>query len=80
MSLVGLADGIWSQIVLSDEEKSWRKGGDVVNVCDFGGAVGVLWIIIRVLLWLTLIEMKMIGKVVQLKKGLTWVRKMEVEI
>ena len=37
MSLVGLADDIWSEVVLSDEEKSWRKGGDAVNVCDFGG-------------------------------------------
>ena len=46
MSLVGLADGIWSEVVLSDEEKSWRKGGDAVNVCDFGGAVGELWKII----------------------------------
>ena len=42
MSLVGLADDIWSEVVLSDEEKSWRKGGDAVNVCDFGGAVGDL--------------------------------------
>ena len=39
MSLVGLADGIWLDVALSDEEKSWRKGGDAVNVCDFGGAV-----------------------------------------
>ena len=39
MSLVGLADGIWSEVVLSDEEKSWWKGDDAVNVCDFGGAV-----------------------------------------
>ena len=42
MSLIGLADGIWSEVVLSDEEKSWWKGGDAVNVCDFGGAVGEL--------------------------------------
>ena len=84
MSLIGLADGIWSEVVLSDEEKSWWKGGDAVNVCDFGGAVGELsknfdvsgW---RVLLWLTVIEMKMIGKVFELK-GLTWVPKMEVVI
>ena len=47
MSLVGLADDIWSEVVLSDEEESWRKGGDAVNVCDFGGAVGELWKIIR---------------------------------
>ena len=33
MSLVGLADGIWSEVVLSDQEKSWRKCGDPVNVC-----------------------------------------------
>ena len=46
MSIVGLADDIWSEVVLSDEEKSWRKGGDAVNVCDFGGAVGELWKII----------------------------------
>ena len=42
MNLVGLADDIWSEDVLSDEEISWRKGGDAVNVCDFGGAVGEL--------------------------------------
>ena len=42
MSLVGLAVGIWSEVVLSDEEKSRRKGGDAVNICDFGGAVGEL--------------------------------------
>ena len=40
MSLVGLADGIWSEVILSDEEKSCWKVGDAVNVCDFGGAVG----------------------------------------
>ena len=39
MSLIGLANGIWSDVVLSDEEKSWWKRGDAVNVCDFGGAV-----------------------------------------
>ena len=35
MSLVGLADGIWSEVVLSDEEKEVvlsDKGGDAVNV------------------------------------------------
>ena len=42
MSLVGLADNIWSEVVLIDEKKSWRKGDDAVNVCDFGGAVGEL--------------------------------------
>ena len=42
MNLVGLADDIWSEDVLSDEEISWRKCGDAVNVCDFGGAVGEL--------------------------------------
>ena len=46
MSLVGLAEDIQSEVVLSHEEKSWRKGGDAVNVCDFGGAVGELWKII----------------------------------
>ena len=46
MSLVGLADDIWSEVVLCDEEKSWQKDGDAVNVCDFGGAVGELWKII----------------------------------
>ena len=40
MSLVGLADGIWSELVLSGKEKSWRKGCDAVNACNFGGAVG----------------------------------------
>ena len=43
MGLAGLADGIWSEVVLTDEEKYWRKGGDADNVCDFGGAVGELW-------------------------------------
>ena len=42
MSLVGLADGIWSEVVLGGEENTWRKGGDAVNVCNFGGAVGEL--------------------------------------
>ena len=27
MSLVGLVDGIWSEVFWIDEEKSWRKGG-----------------------------------------------------
>ena len=27
---------------MSDKEKSWWKGDDAVNVCDFGGAVGEL--------------------------------------
>ena len=39
MSLVGLADEIWSEVVLSDGEKSWRKGSDAINVCDFGEAI-----------------------------------------
>ena len=47
MSLFRLADGAWSGVVLSDEEKSWRKGGDAINVCDFGGALGesckIIW-------------------------------------
>ena len=43
MSLVGLADGIWSEVVLSDEEESWWKGGDAFNVSDFGGAVRIMW-------------------------------------
>ena len=42
ISLVGLAVGICSEVVLSDEEKSWQKGGDAVKVCDFGGAVAEL--------------------------------------
>ena len=46
MSFAGLADDIRSEVVLNDEEKSWRKGGDAVNVCDFVGAVGELWKII----------------------------------
>ena len=28
MCLVGLADNIWSEVVLSSEENTWRKGGD----------------------------------------------------
>ena len=39
MSLVGLADGICSEVVLSDKEKSWWKGGDAVNVSDIGEAI-----------------------------------------
>ena len=42
MSSIGLADGTWSEVVLSGEEKSWWKSGDTLNVCDFGGAVGEL--------------------------------------
>ena len=42
MNLVGLADGIWSKVVLSGEENIWRKGSDAVNVRNFGGAVGKL--------------------------------------
>ena len=34
MSLVGLTDEIWSEVVLSVKEKSWWKGGDAVNVCE----------------------------------------------
>ena len=41
MSLVGLAEDIRSEVVLRDEEKSWRKGGGAVNVCYLGGVVGV---------------------------------------
>ena len=40
--LVALADSIWPEVVLSDEEKSRQKGGDAVNVCDFAGAVAKL--------------------------------------
>ena len=40
MNLVDLADGIWSEVVLSGEEETWRKGSDAVNVCNFGGTVG----------------------------------------
>ena len=32
MSLVGLADDIWSEVVLSGEENTWRKVGDAGNV------------------------------------------------
>ena len=46
MSSVGLADSIWSEVVLSDEAKSWRKGRDPVNVCDFGEVVRQLFKII----------------------------------
>ena len=46
-----LTDGIWSEVVLSDEEKSWRKGGGSVNACDFGGAVRELSKIIRRFGW-----------------------------
>ena len=48
MSLLGLADDIWSEVVLSEMRKNlgeW-KGGNAVNVCDFGGAVRELWKII----------------------------------
>ena len=34
----------------------------------------------KVLLWLPVIEMKMIRKVFELKEGLTWIRKMEVAL
>ena len=74
MSLIGLADGIWSEVVLSDEEKSWWKGGDAVNVCDFGGAVGEL----SKSFWR--FELKGVAVAVFELKGLTWVRKMEVVI
>ena len=43
ISLVGLADGIWSEVVLTDEEESRWKGGDAFNVSDFGGAVRIMW-------------------------------------
>ena len=36
---------------MSDEEKSWWKGGGSVNVCDFGGAVRELSKIIRRFGW-----------------------------
>ena len=39
MILVSLADGIWSEIVLSGEKKFWQKGVDAVNVGNFDGAV-----------------------------------------
>ena len=65
MSYVGLADDIWSEVVLSDEKKSWWKGGDAVNVCNFGWAVGELWKIF----WCF-----------GLKGVLTWLRKMELAI
>ena len=84
-SLIGLAINIRSEVDLKVEENNWKKGGDAGNVWNSGGADGVSsknfdilsW---RVLLWLTVIEMKMIGKVFELKEGLTWIRKMEVVI
>ena len=42
MILVGLVDGIWSEVIFSDEKKYWWKGGDAVSVCDCGGVVGEL--------------------------------------
>ena len=48
MRLVRLEDDIWSEVALSDKEKSWRKSCDAVNVCDFGGVVGELCKIIWV--------------------------------
>ena len=65
MTYVGLADDIWSEVVLSEEKKSWWKGGDAVNVCNFGWAVGELWKIF----WCF-----------GLKGVLTWLRKMELAI
>ena len=53
-----------------------------VNVCNFGGAVGEL----SKTIWrfglkdVAVIVREMMGKVFELKEGLTWVRKMEVEI
>ena len=85
MILVGLVDGIWSEVILSDEKKYWWKGGDAVNVCDCGGVVGELCKIIWCF-WLKGVAvadsdwMKMIGKVFELKEGLTQVRKMEVTV
>ena len=42
MNLVGLADGIWSEYILSGKETTWQKVGDAVNVSNFGGAIGEL--------------------------------------
>ena len=42
MSLVCLAESIWPEVVLSGEENTWQKGGDAVNVCNFGGTLGEL--------------------------------------
>ena len=42
MNLVGLADGIWSEYILSGKESTWQKVGDAVNASNFGGAVGEL--------------------------------------
>ena len=39
ISLVGLLDDIWSEVVLSGEENTWRKSGDTGYVWNFSGAV-----------------------------------------
>ena len=38
MSSIGLANGLWSEVILSGEENTLWKGGDAVNVWNFGGA------------------------------------------
>ena len=40
MSLVGLVDGIWSEVFLSGKENTWKRVDDAVNISNFGGAVG----------------------------------------
>ena len=40
MSLVGIAENICSEVVLSGEENTRQKGGDA-GIWNFGGAVGV---------------------------------------
>ena len=73
MSLVRSVDDIW-----------WNVGDSGI-VWKFGGAVGELhkkidissW---RVLPWLAVIEIKMTGKMLKMKEGLTWVREMEVTV
>ena len=38
MSSIGLANGLWSEVILSGEENTLWKGGDAVNVWNFSGA------------------------------------------
>ena len=40
MSLVGLVDGIWSEVFLSGKENTWKRVDDAVNISNFGGSVG----------------------------------------
>ena len=83
MALVGSVDDIWSEIVLSSEENIWSKDGDAGKIWSFDEAIEELskkidisgW---SVLVWLTVIVIKMIGKVFELKECFAWVKKQEV--